>query len=446
VPFGVARWSEKVYNYNLMSIKKVKPYLVFSDEKGNVYEDLNYYAVGRTGFDYKPIYSEKLIELPEGSDLFVLPQRKPLGLTKDGKLKVIEDVTAVAAFLAPAHTQLLLSAYKKDDNAPVLPLFAYTAVGWYDGKFYAPAVRIDPDKRQEPYLFEQQEVIRKGKLILKRFPKNRLILHVVKDCAFAYFCPAARNFVLGRFEAPLPTSPFCNSRCLGCISFQNKAQSPIKCTQPRIKFTPTPEEIAEAAVFHLERAKNPVVSFGQGCEGEPLLVGEVILDGIKLIRKKTSKGVINLNTNGSLPQMVDTLFKNGLDSIRVSLNSVLPKVYESYYKPVNYSFDDVVKTLAVGRQHNKWVSLNYFVLPGMTDQDGEYQALREIIKNTRINMIQWRNFNIDPDWYFEHLGISGVKKGIGVLKLMDILKKEFPNLHYGYFNPHKDVISSILPA
>lgn len=432
-------------NVNKFNRKKIKPFLVFSDEAGNIFEDINYYAAGRSGFNYKPLFSESLIELPEGSDLFILPKRNPVGFTKEGKIKIVNDVTAVAAFLAPAHTQLLFAAYEKDaGEAPVLPLFAYTAVGWYEGKFYVPAVRIDADKRQEPYLFNQTEIIRKGKQILKKFSRNRLVEHIVKDCAFSYLCPAARNFVLGRFEAPLPTSPYCNSRCLGCISFQKKSESPISCTQPRIKFIPTPEEIAEAAVFHLERAKFPIVSFGQGCEGEPLLVGQVILEAIKLIRKKTSKGVINLNTNGSLPEMVETLFKNGLDSIRVSMNSAIPSIYERYYKPVKYSFSDVLKTLEAGRKHNKWVSINYFVMPGMTDNEDEFRALREIIKNTRINMIQWRNFNIDPDWYLEHLQITRLPEGLGILNVMKLLKKEFPELYYGYFNPRGTIISRLL--
>lgn len=416
---------------------KIKPYLVYSDEKGNIFEDKDYYALGRYGNSFKLLYEEELIELPKGSDFFVLPQRRPLGLSrKTGKIVCLDDVFAVSAFLAPAHTQLLLSAYRKEENAVVLPLFAYTAVGWYGGKFYVPAVRIDPDKRQEPYLFNQKKIIKEGKEILKKFPRNRHIAHIVQNCAFKYFCPAARNFCLGRYEAPLPSSPYCNSRCLGCISYQSKEKSPIPCTQPRITFVPSPEEIAETAIFHLERAENPIVSFGQGCEGEPLLVSDVLEEAVKLIRKKTDKGIINLNTNGSLPDRVERLFKAGLNSIRVSMNSVRKELYERYYQPVNYKFEDVLETLRLGEKYGKWVSINYFVFPGLTDDFEEFEALRKVLKEIKINMIQWRNFNIDPDWYLELLNIDSDIKSLGIKNIMDALKKEFSYLYYGYFNPY----------
>ena len=32
----------------------------------------------------------------------------------------------------------------------------------------------------------------------------------------------------------------------------------------------------------------------------------------------------------------------------------------------------------------------------MTDSEEEYQALRKMISDTVLDMIQWRNFNIDP--------------------------------------------------
>jgi len=426
----------------MIAKKRIKPFLVYSDEKGNIYEDTKYFAVGRYGHSYKPLYEEDLIELPQGSELFVMPERFPIGIDKKGNLVYLDDCFAVSAFLAPAHTQYLLSAYKKNENAPVLPLFAYTAVGWYDGKFYVPATRIDPDIRQDPYRFDQKKITKRGKEILKKFPKNRLIRHIVENCAFTYFCPAARNFCLGRYEAPLPTSPVCNSTCLGCISYQNKNLSSIPCTQPRITFTPTPDEIAETALFHLERAQNPIVSFGQGCEGEPLLVGGVILDAIKKIRRKTKKGIINLNTNGSLPHIVEKLFLAGLDSIRVSLNSVRKVYYEAYYQPKNYSFEDVLTTISLGEKFNKWVSINYFVFPGFTDDIEEFNALQTLLKKHRINMIQWRNFNIDPDLYLTKLNINSLTTCIGIKNVIDSIKKLFPRIYFGYFNPNEKIIKT----
>ncbi len=427
-----------------MRLRKV-PNLVYSDGKGNIYDVPEIEMAGRTGVDFVKIDVNDLIELPEGSQLFELPGRRPVGFDrKTGRKIVFKDGIAVAAFLAPAYTQFFLSAYERDkDNVPILPLFAYTAVGWLNGKFYVPAVRIDPDKRQDCDQFNHDLVIKNVHKKLKKHPDNRLIRHLCENCALRYLCPAARNYFLGRWEAPIPTSPGCNANCVGCISYQ-PPENGVPSTQDRLTFIPTVDEILEVAVPHLEKAPNPVVSFGQGCEGEPLLVWEVIRDAIKEIRKRTKRGVININTNGSKPEAIEELCKAGLDSIRVSMNSAIPEIYHRYYRPNNYSFDDVIESMRIARKFNCWISINYFVFPGLTDWVEEYQALRKLIKGANISMIQWRNFNIDPDWYIEMIGVDGVTKKLGVKNVMKLLKEEFPYLAYGYFNPSLKVMRKYL--
>jgi hypothetical protein len=71
----------------------------------------------------------------------------------------------------------------------------------------------------------------------------------------------------------------------------------------------------------------------------------------------------------------------------------------------------------------------------MTDTEVEYEALRKVIKETNLKMIQWRNFNIDPDWYLGKMGVTEPLQIFGVRNLMEMLREEFPNLKYGYFNP-----------
>jgi hypothetical protein len=71
----------------------------------------------------------------------------------------------------------------------------------------------------------------------------------------------------------------------------------------------------------------------------------------------------------------------------------------------------------------------------MTDTEGEYEALRKVIKETNLKMIQWRNFNIDPDWYLGKMGITELMDVFGIRNMMEMLREEFPNLKYGYFNP-----------
>jgi pyruvate-formate lyase-activating enzyme len=413
----------------------MSPYVLYSDGKGNIFEDTSLYAVGRYGWDAVPVHESEWIELPDGGSLYELPGRKGIGIDVErGEMRLCEKGWAVAAFIPPAHTGLYLAAYETGPDAPTLPLFCYTATGWHNDKFYVPAVRIERDIRQECSGFDANKVQDGVKHMLEAYPHNRLVKHLAENCALTYHCPAARNYFMGRWECPVPSSPACNANCIGCISFQ-PAEETIVSTQDRLTFKPTAAEIVEYTVPHLETAPYPIISWGQGCEGEPLLMWETIRDSIVEIRKHTDKGSININTNGSRPAAVEELMKVGLNSIRVSMNSVQPDIYTKYYQPNNYAFEDIVESLRVVNRYGGWSSVNYFVFPGMTDSVEEYEALRALIKDTGLSMIQWRNFNIDPDWYLGKMGVTETGDCLGVVQLMELIHAEFPNLKYGYFNP-----------
>ncbi|UPK67695.1 radical SAM protein [Chitinophaga filiformis] len=414
---------------------KQSPYILYSDGKGNIFEDTTMLTTGRSGWDAWPIEPDEWIELPEGGSLYELPGRRGIGLNaKTGEMELCDKGWAVAAFIPPAHTGYYLAAYETMPDAPTLPLFCYTAVGWLDGKFYVPATRIEQDIRQECAGFDDKKVKQGVNQLLEAYPHNRLVKHLADNCALTYHCPAARNYFMGRWECPIPSSPACNANCIGCISFQPEEET-IVSTQDRLRFKPTAEEIVEYTVPHLETAPFPIVSFGQGCEGEPLLMWETIRDSIIEIRKHTSKGSININTNGSKPDAVRELCKAGLNSIRVSTNSAQEKFYTPYYRPNNYVFEDIIESLKVVREFGGWTSINYFTFPGMTDSVDEYEALRKLIRDTDLQMIQWRNFNIDPDWYLGRLGVTEVGDCLGIKQLQELIHEEFPHLKYGYFNP-----------
>lgn len=414
---------------------KQSPFLLFSDGKGNIFEDSSLFVTGRTGWDAVEIPLEDWIPLPEGGSLYELPGRTGIGIdSSSGEMRLCNKGFAVAAFIPPAHTGFYLSAYETSPDAPTLPLFCYTAVGWYEGKFYVPAVRIEQDIRQECSGFNNQKISEGVSNLLKSYPHNRLVKHLAENCCNTYHCPAARNYFMGRWECPVPTSPACNANCIGCISFQPEEET-IVSNQDRLNFKPSAEEIVEFTVPHLETAAFPIVSFGQGCEGEPLLMWETIQKSIIEIRKHTSKGSININTNGSKPDAVRALCKTGLNSIRVSTNSARKSIYESYYRPNNYEFEDIIESLKIVKESGGWTSINYFVFPGITDHPEEYEALRKLIKQTGLNMIQWRNFNIDPDWYLGKINFYPSEETLGIANVLELLKEEFPHLKYGYYNP-----------
>ncbi|MGQ9615223.1 MAG: radical SAM protein [Spirochaetota bacterium] len=420
------------------------PYLVVSDECGNIFEIPEYRMTGMSlNIPLVPA-GDEIIPLPTGSDLFRLPGRGAIGFdpVKVEYVRVQEyhgkKVYPVAGFMAPAYLQLYRCSFYTLQGAERLPLYSYTAVGWYRGRFYAAGIRIDPDQRQDLKWFDLPEIHNSAKVVAARFRKNRLVQHLVENCVFSYGCPAARNFVMGRWECPLPTSPGCNAGCVGCISKQ-PSSSGIKPSQDRISFIPEVDEIVEVAVSHLEHAERAVVSFGQGCEGEPLLVGELIEDSIREIRKRTERGVININTNGSKPGVIERLCRAGLDSIRVSVNSAQEDYYNRYFLPVDYIFEDVIESLKIARSFNIWTSINYFIFPGLTDHPIEMEALKSFINKVKLNMVQTRNINIDPEFYIQELHLSELGPCFkGMRNWLEFMKRNFPWLKIGYFNPPRE--------
>ncbi|RMD94764.1 MAG: radical SAM protein [Calditrichaeota bacterium] len=422
------------------------PNLVVSDSEGHVFEIPEFYMAGMQIREPVLPQPEGLIPLPEGSDLFVLPDRVAVGYDPRRK-RFVEvhtyrgnPVFAVAAFMAPAYLQFHRSAYLTLDGAPRLPLYSYTALGWQNGQFYVSATRIDPDPRQDLPLFDLQLVAQKAQEKLQQHAGNRLVYHLIENCTLTYGCPAARNFVLGRWECPIPTSSGCNAGCVGCISEQPESAG-IPPSQERLQFQPTVDEILEFTVPHLNHAERAVVSFGQGCEGEPLTEAELLEQAIREIRKRTRRGIINLNTNGSRPEVVERLCRAGLDSIRVSLNSAQPAYYRAYYQPRNYDFTHVLETLRIMRKYQRWASINYLVFPGFTDHPQEIHALEALIAGTQIDMIQTRNLNIDPEWYIEALGLDALSpEQIGMNNWLQRVREKFPQVKLGYFNPSRQTM------
>jgi molybdenum cofactor biosynthesis enzyme MoaA len=381
-----------------------------------------------------------VIPLPRGSDLFLLPGRRPLGVdpgsgataewSGDG-----EEVSAVAAFLAPAWTMFLHPAYRTLAGAPPLPLFAYSAVGFADGQFWATGTRVDPDIRQDPWRFDARRLKRQVRRGLAETPDN-LVVQQLERCALQYGCRAAQNYFIGRHEAPIPTSVACNSKCIGCISLQPDGE--FRASHDRIRRAPTPDEIADMAAAHIARVPEAVVSFGQGCEGEPLLGRDLLPAAVARIRARTSHGTVNVNTNGSLPEVVDAMCRAGLDAIRVSMNSARDDVYTAYYRPKKYTFDDVRETLRVMKRHGRYRSINYLVFPGLTDTEDELDAISAFVADADLDLIQMRNLNIDPELYRERLPAGVVREGFGIGAFMRRLRERFPHLRFGYFNPSKE--------
>lgn len=415
---------------------------VVADTAGEVFEHPELLLAGMNGRQVRLPREDELIPLPAGSRLFTIPDTPPLGFERRTKvLKTVDRLPrswgggalqAVSAFMTPAFTRTLLPAAAYGRKAVKLPLWSYTAVGWCleEERFYVAAVRVDRCDQWNPEHYDDRLLDPLVRKKLRDHPDNRLLEQLAR-CALDYHCFAAKNLFFGRWEAPLPTSPVCNSRCLGCISRQ-EASDCCPASQERLTFVPSVQEICEVAVPHLQQADNAIVSFGQGCEGDPILQAPTICAAVREMRRRTPRGTINFNSNASIPAAIDPLAAAGVDSIRISLNSVQEGFYNAYYRPQGYRFADVVDAIHRSKQAGLFTMLNYLVFPGLTDREDEFEALLRLIESSGVDLIQMRNLSIDPVLYWQALGIES--QGMGMKVFLDRLKAQVPRLQYGYFN------------
>lgn len=414
------------------------PFLLFADRRGKIYSHPFLRMAGASPDKFILPEQEAIIGLPRGSSFFYMPHRFPAGFNpQTARFEVLKEfkgqkVYAVAAFLIPGYLRLYNPAAVIEQNKR-LSLWAYTACGYYRGQIYVCARKVDARIRQRPSFYDRSRISAAVRKTMKCSPRNRLYKHLA-NCALNYNCLAAKNLFLNRWEAPLPTARFCNARCIGCLSHQD---SDCASSHQRINFRPRQDEIEEIVGRHLKTARQAIVSFGQGCEGEPLTEADLIAAAVKRVRESVSRGTINVNTNACFPRKVELLCRAGVDSFRVSLNSVREKYYNIYFRPRNYKFRDVLKSIKIAKRLGKFVSINLFTFPGFSDSQQEISALVKFIENNGIDMVQFRNLNIDPSFYWDYIHCKGGKIQ-GVLGLVKTLKQEFPLLKTGYFNLPKE--------
>jgi len=417
------------------------PMMLYADAKGNIYDHPQLQMAGMNGNRSVLPADVELIPLPADSRLFTMPAMPPIAW--DGKKQQFvtvdevrvgrssQRVQAVAAFMAPGYVRTLLPACDYSNKTEHLPLWSYTAVGWDEERdcFVVAASKVDSNSNWNPVNYDDRTLDPLVRQMLKEMPNNRL-LEQLSRCAVDYHCFAAKNLFYRRWEAPLPTSPVCNSACLGCISLQPSECCPSN--HERITFVPTPEELCEIAVPHLEQAEQAIVSYGQGCEGDPILQADTIAEATRRMKAATSRGTVNFNSNGSLPERVQQLCDAGMDSFRFSMNSIREELYNRYYRPKGYTFGDVLRSVKCAKDNGRFTMINYLVSPGVSDAPEEVEALLRFVAESGVDMIQMRNLSIDPDYYNREMGVRG--QGIGMYPLLQRLKREFPRLQFGYYN------------
>lgn len=413
-------------------------YVVYSDKKNRVYDSDQWYAIGRSGDQFVEILEEDLIPLPEGATLVALPDTKPVVMDPEtGNFFVIEDdVNAVGALLPQGYTRLLLPGYVKRDKAKAFPLFGYTAVVWKEDGFYVAARKSDDPYKWNPLNFPYATVEEKVAELRALYPNNRVIEHLSR-CALDYECLTASNTFLNRWEGGLPVSYSCNAGCYGCISEQPE-DSEFPSPQTRMNFRPTVEELVEVMLHHLKTPES-IISFGQGCEGEPSTQASLIIPAIKMVREQTDMGYININTNAGLTDHIKGIVDAGLDLMRVSIISAIDEHYNRYYRPRLYTLENVKRSLRYAADKGVYTSINYLMFPGVMDREEELEAMIHFLKETDVKVVQLRNLNIDPDKYLELIP-PAQGEIYGIEQAIQIIQSEVPGIKIGSYThvpPHR---------
>ncbi len=370
--------------------------LAYTDTRGRVYFDTDRRPLADGGV-VRPPQADELLPLPPGAVVTMLPGRTPL--VAGGKTP---RRTALGVLLPAGYTRTLLPAYAPRPGAPRLPLFGYTFAAVVDDAIAVAALRTDASEDWEPRTFAPGELEARVAERLAGDPRN-LTLAQLGTCATAYGCFTAQNVFLERGEAAIPVAPRCNAACVGCISEQDD-DAGFPAPQRRIGFEPDVEALARIAIRHLELVPDGIVSFGQGCEGEPLLRAVEIARTIERVRAVRSNGTLNCNTNGSLPASLRRLIDAGLQAVRISLNAFRPQTYAAYYRPTGYTLDDVLESVALAVGAGLRVSLNLLTHPGVTDERAEVEAMERFLTRHPVALVQTRTLNIDPDVYFSQVG------------------------------------------
>ena len=331
-----------------------------------------------------------------------------------------------AALLAPGHLRTLLPAYVDEPGKADLAPRQYAAVAADEsGALFVAATLIEANAVPTHTKAEIAAKVAEG---LRKSPGDRLVRQLAR-CAREYGCRPAAGAFFGEGECALPIAAPANERPPASIAPKRDGEAePTEAAA----FHPNTEEIAERAIAHFA-AGGAIASFGQACEGEPLLAAREVEEAVAQIRLRTRDGMVHLTTNGSLPAGLRRLRSAGLDSLSIRLLSARAGTYESLHGPDGYRFPDIRATLRLAIELRLAVTLHFLVLPGVFDRPEELADLIALLAELPAgSTLIVRDLHSDPLRTLARLHSRGVEP-VGVAASIERIRREASHVRIGAF-------------
>ena len=339
---------------------------IHSDRSGRVFVSADY---GATALDGEtPAALDRAIPLPPDAELVPLADRAAVGIDRRGQPRPLGPSRwALAAILRPGHLRTHLPAC--DPAADVTPLepLPYAAVAADQaGEIVVAAVApvhapVPPGPADDLAALITER--------LRSEPSNRLLRQLAR-CAREYTCPAARNAFLGRGECALPIGATSNDQAGPIVALRRRDErAPTEPAAMRA----TAADVAVVANAHF-RAGGTSVSFGQACEGDPLVLARTIAEAVGLMTRPDRTEIV-IRTNGSSAAALGRVADAGIDHVIVALASVHGPTYERVHAPIGHRWTDVRASLREAASRKLALTIELLSLPGLTDRDTEASAL-----------------------------------------------------------------------
>ena len=161
-----------------------------------------------------------------------------------------------------------------------------------------------------------------------------------------------------------------------------------------------------------------------------------VVESARKVREKCGKGTLHfLCSSGMEEEEWNLLGESRLDSFSFPLFTSRKRYLESLYGNSRY-LTLVKRAIASIKQKGKIVCLEFFILPGFSDEIEEFESLVSLLKEIDIDKLKLKNFVGDSTSFLS--SISHVPSpNTSILELLKNLQSSFPNLHIGYHNMPK---------